>query len=580
MPTGTDDTRPLTHALRRPATAAAAARALRGNTSRAAVEALVEVVEQPPSSSAAVEAIRTLEVVDEVIVLNALNGALGGPFGQVRLPALMSLGRRAIVPAAGSLARMIREDPSWTNRRAALVFLADVATSDDPVLFEAATDPHWRVRHALIQVLLPRGVTPADRRLVEEHLSIRAGDDRARGVLDYLRYRWSSADSFRPTVAGSRSISDPSSWCPFWDWDTAVLAREMRRMRSAGRRRALDLMPRLLSHNDERVRRWALEAIRESGQPRHLAEVIRLFDEPRHEASGSAARLLSELEPDLDRVADLACFILTLPRPSVAQLAWAIRQFGTGRPTEHVPDDLTHLMGQATSQPAQVRRSLAGLAARWRHPLRDDWLRRFLEDADALTALEALRGIREIGGSVDAFILERLSRSEEPALRAEAIAALIRTTNDETLFRQVCEDPDARVRTQLAQTLSARPVGSEVSILVRLQRDDHPAVRAAALTSDRAQELVNNPERETSWTVLERAARLHRIPVARLEPRSPWQPDPSARPEESPLTVAPGETKHARRLGRGGPLVSPLGLSGHYGLPGRGVRSGRLRAPA
>jgi HEAT repeat protein len=560
----------LTHALRRPATAPAAARALRGDTSRATVEALVEVVERPPSSSAAVEAIATLEPVDEPIVLNALNRALMVSFGQVRLAALASIRRRAIVPPAGSLARIIREDPSWTNRRAALIFLTDLAGTDDPAIFEAATDPHWRVRHALIQRLLPRGATPADRRLIEEQLNARASDDRARGVFDYLQYRWSSADGFQPTIAGPRLISDPSGWCPFWDWDPAVLARELRRMRSDGRRRALDLMPRLLGHDDERVRRWAFEAIRESGQARHLAEVVRLLDEPRHEGSGLAARLMFELEPDLDRVADLACFILALPQPSVAQLAWAIRQFGPGRPTEHIPEDLTILMGQATSQPAQVRRPLASLAARWDHPLRDGWLRRFLEDADPLTALEAVRGINEIGGSVDVFILERLLRSEEPALRAEAIAALARTDQDESPFRQVFEDPDARVRVQLAQSLSVRPMDTEASVLARLQQDHHPAVRAAALTSETARELMNNPAQETSWTVLERAARLQRIPFARLEPRSPWQPDLAARPEERPLTPAPGDTIHARRLGRGGPLVSPLGLSGHYGLPVEG----------
>ena len=50
-------------------------------------------------------------------------------------------------------------------------------------------------------------------------------------------------------------------------------------------------------------------------------------------------------------------------------------------------------------------------------------------------------------------------------------------------------------------------MASEESPLAGLQRDGHPAVRAAALTPDRARELVDDPARETSWTVLERAAR-------------------------------------------------------------------------
>jgi hypothetical protein len=100
-----------------------------------------------------------------------------------------------------------------------------------------------------------------------------------------------------------------------------------------------------------------------------------------------------------------------------------------------------------------------------------------------------------------------------------------------------------------------------------LQRDAHPVVRAAALTPDRAREVVGDPMRETSWTVLERAARLQRIPFARLEPQSPWSPDPVATPPEDPLDLVPHPPMRARRLGRGGPIVSPIGLSGHYGLP-------------
>ena len=110
-------------------------------------------------------------------------------------------------------------------------------------------------------------------------------------------------------------------------------------------------------------------------------------------------------------------------------------------------------------------------------------------------------------------------------------------------------------------------MASEESPLVRLQRDGHPAVRAAALTPDRARELVDDPTRETSWTVLERAARLRRVPFARLEPQPPWSPDPAATPPEDPFDLAPCPSTRGRRLGRCGPVVSPIGLSGHYGLP-------------
>src|SRR5262249_11411457 len=84
----TDDTLRLTHALRRPATAVAAARALRGNTSRAAIEALVEVIEDAPSAAAATAAIAALELVDAPIVVDALQRAVGSPRGSVRQAAI------------------------------------------------------------------------------------------------------------------------------------------------------------------------------------------------------------------------------------------------------------------------------------------------------------------------------------------------------------------------------------------------------------------------------------------------------------------------------------------------------------
>jgi HEAT repeat protein len=565
MHPGTDDTLRLTHALRRPATAAAAARALCGVTSRAAIEALIEVVEDPPSAGAATAAIAALEPVDAPIVLDALHRALGSPRGSVRQAAIAALRRRGVAPDKGALLRVLRDDPVWGNRRAALFALAELPPPDDLAVFDAATDPHWRVRHALIQVLASRGATPDGRLVIEDQLDRRAGDARARGVRDYLRYHWSS-DTV-PTDPGPQPAEDPSTWCPFWDGDPAVPARELERLRPEGRRRALDLMPRLLGHDDERVRRWALEVLRESGRPGHLAEALRLLDEPRHEAAGAAARLLHHLEPDLDRAGDLARFVLGLPRPSAAQLAWAVSQVGPGRAVEPIPAVLVDLIRGADAQPAEVRRALAGLAARWHHPDRDDWLGRFLDDPDPRVALQALRGLAAVGGEADPSMLGRLLRAEDADLRAEAVAAAFRPATDGQPAWSLAGDPDARVRACLAAGLATQPMASEESPLARLQRDGHPAVRAAALTPDRARELVDDPTRETSWTVLERAARLQRVPFARLEPQPPWSPDPMATLPEDPFDVVPCPPTRARQLGRCGLAVSPVGLSGHYGLP-------------
>jgi len=60
------------------------------------------------------------------------------------------------------------------------------------------------------------------------------------------------------------------------------------------------------------------------------------------------------------------------------------------------------------------------------------------------------------------------------------------------------------------------------------------------------------------------------VPLWKIEPQHPWraveQPPPAVVPL-SPTRTAP---PHARPLGRGGPLVSVVGISGHYGLPVEG----------
>jgi hypothetical protein len=95
-------------------------------------------------------------------------------------------------------------------------------------------------------------------------------------------------------------------------------------------------------------------------------------------------------------------------------------------------------------------------------------------------------------------------------------------------------------------------------------------VRSAALTPARALVLLHDPARETSWHVLAKAARLAQVPLWRLAPEPPWQPDRTASAVPGPLHLAPTPPPHARALGPGGLVVSPLGISGHYGLPVEG----------
>jgi diketogulonate reductase-like aldo/keto reductase len=438
----------LTHALLRPETAVAAAEALRGALDTAAVEGLVELVHAARSAREATTALSVLEGSDNPIILDALATALDSPHATVRLTAVESLRQRGGGSFAGSLRRLLLRDESWLVRRAALEALAELPERWD--ILAASTDPHWRVRHALIRRLLRWGEDATQRRQIEERLT---GDDpRTAGLREYLRYRWSG-----PSPTAFPEPDDPARRCPFWDWDPAVLARKMERLAAAGRRAALDVMPFLLGHADERVRTLAAGALAEWGEPRHLAEALTLLDEPRIGAGESIAKLLSSL--DLDRTEDVARFVLHLPAPTPAQAAWAVAQAGPVFPPE--------------------------------------------EEAEALRRLQPL-----------------IPPATPPP----------------------------------ATTLHSA----------------HPHIRAAALTPERAAALMADPRGETSWHVLARAARLVKAPLWTIEPEQPWRPAERPSPAAEPLTPTRASPPHARPLGSGGPPVSVVGISGHYGLPVEG----------
>jgi predicted aldo/keto reductase-like oxidoreductase len=70
--------------------------------------------------------------------------------------------------------------------------------------------------------------------------------------------------------------------------------------------------------------------------------------------------------------------------------------------------------------------------------------------------------------------------------------------------------------------------------------------------------------------VLARAAKLCRVPIWNLAPEKPWKPPAQPRERAEALTLPAITLVRPRQLGSGGPVVSPLGVSGHYGLPVEG----------
>jgi hypothetical protein len=558
----------VTHALLRSETTLAAVRALHGRSEPAAVEGLVELVHRHRTAGEAVAAIAALDAATNPIVCDALHAALDSPHASVRLAAIESLQRRQLSHGHRLLGHVLRADESWPVRRAALHVLAAEPGPERWRVLDATTDPHWRVRHALIGVLLRWGESESERPEIDRRLTQLGMNARVRGVRAYLQYRWSG---HVPEPAGAPDDRQATPTWPFWDWDAAVLRRNLERMAEKGRRAALDAMPLLLGHTDERIRTLAGKCLRDWGQVRQLAAVVGLLDEPRQDGVGNAVKLLSEL--DEDRTEELALFLLRQSEPTAAQLAWALDQVGQALPADGLCSTLARLGEQASAQPLPVRRAVARLCSRWDHSIAEEWLENLLADSDRGVQCESLRAVnRRLRPRLDQAILQRLLDSEDAGLRAEAVTAAVRQDCGGNLLEPLTADPEMPVRLRLAQELVEREDSWSNDLIARLQADPHPHVRAAALTPGRAAELIREPNRESSWHVLATAARLARVPLWKLEPAQPWHPAPPTRLAAEPPQPGPAEVCPTRSLGPGQLAVAPLGISGHYGLPVQGFR--------
>ncbi|OAI45663.1 hypothetical protein AYO44_12565 [Planctomycetaceae bacterium SCGC AG-212-F19] len=317
MPTYSEVFR-IAHALRRPQTALAALEALRTHTGKAKVDGVVELLLNPPTARAAVAAIGVLAECDDPMVVDALTAALDSPHSSVRLVAVEELHRRKAEVGDSSVVQLLSRDESWVVRRAALACLADRPVLANMQVMFAVHDPHWRVRHALIQHLLRWGENESNRRVVDEHVQAMGNTPQIHGIRDYLRFRWTGElMDTRPMT----DADDPTRTVPFWDWDAAVVARNMDRLGESGRRASLDVMPFLLTHAGERVRSLALDTLRRWGEPKHIAAAVALLDEPRLGTVEPVRKFTESL--DLDRRGAGARFIRDSPNPSAAQRSWA-----------------------------------------------------------------------------------------------------------------------------------------------------------------------------------------------------------------------------------------------------------------
>lgn len=663
------------YALCVPQTQAAAIRELAGATRRTDVEGLLDLIHRGPSAPLVVSAIHALQYASEMPVWHELLAQFSSPWSAVRQAAILAIHARLnqafpayLIPAIWhGLTRIMAEESSWVVRRHALRAAFDLwrrhPTPDFQRLNRALSDPHWRVRHAFVELLtnphsghIPQTIEADDLSHHDQENPSRRATERPPSAVSTL-FRDSdliadeedrTEDRVPPWVPGPgrpltplqcghcalpdetgnessdlidralamdlapltgrelarvrrahqfliwvRNGQDPredisvvsgltSDWepeltgCPWWDWDPSVLARNLDLMSDTSREDCLPLLSQLLRHPEDCVHRRVARILLEMAATEHLVEAARGLDDPREAAIPVIEELFHRLAPRRRRrVADQ---IFQRPCPSEGQWIFAIRQLDQHEPESFV----TACLEQHPPRSSRVHRAWIEFLNRWKSPMAEAWLTNGLlsDDRDIQrTAAESLN--RRAGTSPDWWRPYLASPNEH--VRAAALGSGLQSGHVEPL-KTLAHDPFPAVRIQVARWLvSAASLSTQVAelFLPALQTDTDPGVRAAALTSALAQDLLAAPHRETSWRVLAHAAEICRRPLADIEPQSfyqphsqtqrpavDWTPSAGVRPLPSGWLTATATQETA-------PIpISALGLSGHYLLPEQGFAMG------
>ncbi len=416
-----------TYALRDPNRSAHVLRILSSRDTPFVREACFELMKRTNTVSLATAAFHIVVRQCDELARDAVLVAIQHSATSLRIAAIEFISQQQWIEREAELLRVLKTDASWICRRAALNALAIFPNRMQILL--ASSDPHWRVRQALLRHLEAWGATAEKQLEILVQLDALSENTRVRGIAAFLRARWYGEEEAIP-------VFDPISFCTFWDWDAAVLARKLQVMSQQERQSHLNSMPFLARHSDERIWRMAIDTMRACGNAQHFLEVLLQLNDPRDGTQPAAERLLHGL--DTDERESLLHSAIQNELAEEPLISWAKRQLG-------------------------------------------------------------------------------------------------------------CVEP----------------------MPIRFH-ESNPFRRAEALTPARAAELIANPTLETSWAVLEAAARIMKVPMWELEPIQAVELPQEVRLELASLQLNTPRIAPMVELGQGRLRVSRLGISGHYLLPTEG----------
>lgn len=532
---------------------------------QAHLDGLIELAHPPHAAGPAIVAMKRLQSCPRPEVESALLAALQSNASAVRFAAVQALAEQASQRAIEHYRQLVLRDPAWMVRRVAVEALAKVSDERRWYLLHASDDPHWRVRHALLKVLLPWGKEhPSGPREFVDRIQEVSRAPAALGLCQYLLSTWGAS---RDGIPDPPAPTDPAHSQAWWDWDPAVLAKQLKQRIQHSPQELLPFVQTLISHSEEQVRTLIPDLLHAYGEVKHFVQALSAADEPRLGIQETLDTLLKRCDYDLREEMSTLIF-QTWNQTNTAQRVWAIQQIGTVIPYTERPELFDSLLEHWTQCDPQIQRAL--IRAWGENRLHkefptclDTW-----QTAEPIVQAEMLNwvGLDEVSEGQ----LVQCLQSNSSEVRQAVLSRIWNHSQAIQLVSLLSMDEELTIRIELAQGLHQLPDSQE--LLMKLRQDSHPYVRAAALDSKTAQQLIANPEQETSWHVLARAGRLTRTPLWELEPELSGESQSQSESDRlgNPIAVTLGEIPNPRRFGPDGFLVPPLGLSGHYGLPAEG----------
>ncbi len=534
------------------------------------VEGLCDLLEPERSLSGALEAASLLAGSEAKVASNALIDAAGHhPALSVRQESIRSLVRVPHEGLGDLLRRLFCLESAWLVRRTIVEAWFRGPESWRWLLFEAFDDPLWRVRHAAATFVIewvrsePDNVADVVARLDESQQSTPL----YRATARYVRFHLTPAaqrEGFLTRFPAPQSPSLPAYGAPWWDDDPAVLHLNLGALCKDDARRDVGLCVGLLDHSDDRVARAATNHLVKWGSTSMLAAVLEVFGDTRRRP-GRVLKLLSMLTAS--RRAALAREVLAV-RPSKGALLWAL---------DHLlgveVDDETRLLARALLEhPVEDIRSRAmGLVL---HDLEGD--EEVAEWQKARKGLSAQGLARCLGSlSLNALLVDLSWVSKKACGHVELRLALCRSlasaphgVQTMAFWQDMARDGAWKVRKLAADWFNAN--AHSCPELFLLQEDHDHRVREAALTLDRAREVWAQPDLETSWRVLRAVARWVRRPLGDLVPSSKAISVSSLVSRDRAVLWPSEAPAGMRQLCPQGPWVTPMGVTGHYGLSAEG----------